>query len=76
MFGLMARSVFGDPNLRKIKFPMVIPSLKDAIVAMRDLMAEGKLVPLVEKAYPLESAAEVFRALEAGRVLGKAVLVV
>ena len=75
MFRLMARGVFGDPNLPKMKFPPVIPSLKDAIAAMRDLMAEGKLIPFVEKAYPLESAAEAFRALEEGKVLGKVVLI-
>jgi D-arabinose 1-dehydrogenase-like Zn-dependent alcohol dehydrogenase len=38
-------------------------------------MAEGKLIPYVERAYPLESAAEAFRALEEGKVLGKLVLV-
>ena len=37
-------------------------------------MAEGKLIPYVEKAYPLESAAEAFRVLEEGKVLGKVVL--
>jgi D-arabinose 1-dehydrogenase-like Zn-dependent alcohol dehydrogenase len=52
----------------------VIPTLKDANAAMRDLMAEGKLIPYVEKAYPLESAAEAFRVLEQGKVLGKVVL--
>ena len=75
MFRLMGRSLFGDPNLPKMKFPIVIPSLKDALASMRDLMAEGRLIPFVEKAYPLESAAEAFRALEAGEVLGKVVLI-
>jgi NADPH:quinone reductase-like Zn-dependent oxidoreductase len=75
MFRQMARNIFGDPNLPKMKFPIVIPSLKDAIAAMRDLMAEGMLVPYVERAYPLESAAEAFRVLEEGKVLGKVVLV-
>ena len=75
MFRLMARNIFGDPNLPKMKFPPVIPKLADAFAAMRDLMAEGKLVPYVERAYPLESVAEAFRALEEGKVLGKVVLV-
>ena len=56
-----------------MKFPIVIPSLKDAIAAMQDLMAEGKLIPFVE-AHPLETAAEAFRALEEGKVLGKLAL--
>jgi len=74
MFGLMARSVFGDPNLPRMKFPIVIPKLQDSIAAMRDLMAGGKLIPLVET-YPFESVAETFRSLEEERILGKAVLV-
>ena len=73
MLGLMARSVFGDPNLPRIKFPIVIPTLKDAIAAMRDLMADGKLTPVVES-YPFEAVADAFRRLEEGKVLGKVVL--
>jgi NADPH:quinone reductase-like Zn-dependent oxidoreductase len=75
MFGLMARTILGDPNLPKIKFPIVIPSVTDAVAAMRDMMAAGKLIPAVEKAYSLESFAEAFDALQAGTVLGKVVLV-
>jgi NADPH:quinone reductase-like Zn-dependent oxidoreductase len=37
-------------------------------------MAEGKLIPYVERAYPLECAAQAFRLLEEGKVLGKLVL--
>jgi len=74
IFRLMVRALFGDPNLPKMKFPPVIPSLKDANAAMRDLMAEGKLIPYIEKVYPLESVAEAFRVLEEGKVLGKVVL--
>ena len=73
MLGLMARSVFGDPNLPRIKFPIVIPTLKDAMAAMRDLMADGKLTPVVES-YPFEAVADAFRRLEEGKVLGKVVL--
>jgi NADPH:quinone reductase-like Zn-dependent oxidoreductase len=76
IFRLMVRGLFGDPNLPKMKFPPVIPTLKDANAAMRELMVEGKLIPYVERAYPLESAAEAFRALEEGKILGKVVLTV
>jgi NADPH:quinone reductase-like Zn-dependent oxidoreductase len=74
IFRLMVRTLLGDPNLPKMKFPPVIPTLKDANAAMRDLMAEKKLIPYVERAYPLESVAEAFRVLEEGKVLGKVVL--
>jgi NADPH:quinone reductase-like Zn-dependent oxidoreductase len=74
IFRLMVRGVFGDPNLPKMKFPPVIPKLVDVMAALRDLMAEGKLIPFVERAYPLESAVEAFRVLSDGKVLGKVVL--
>ena len=74
MFRLMAKGIFGDPNLPKMKFPIVIPKLEDSITAMRDLMAEGKLTPVVE-IYPLESGAAAFRAVEEAKVLGKLVFV-
>jgi NADPH:quinone reductase-like Zn-dependent oxidoreductase len=74
IFRLMLRAIFRDPNLPKMKFPPEIPSLKDALAAIRDLMAEGKLIPYVERAYPLECAAQAFRLLEEGKVLGKLVL--
>jgi D-arabinose 1-dehydrogenase-like Zn-dependent alcohol dehydrogenase len=45
------------------------------MAAMAELMAQGKLVPAVEKAYPLEEAAEAFRVLEEEKVAGKVVLV-
>lgn len=73
MFGLMARTIFRDPNLPKLEFPVAIPSLKDAIATLRELMADGKLVPVVES-YPLASAAEAFRRLAEGNVVGKIVL--
>ena len=75
MFRLMARGVFGDPNLPKMKFPPVIPNLKQAMDELRGLMEQGKLAPFVEKTYPLESVAEAFRSLEKGKALGKVVLV-
>jgi NADPH:quinone reductase-like Zn-dependent oxidoreductase len=74
MFRLMGKTLRGDPNLPKIKFPIVIPKLQEMLVQMRDLMAQRKLTPFVES-FPLESVAEAFRHLEQGKVLGKIVLV-
>jgi len=75
IFRLMTKSLIGDPNLPKMKFPVVVPKLSEALAAMRNLMAEGKLVPYVE-AYPLESFAGAFRHMESGEVRGKVVLVI
>jgi NADPH:quinone reductase-like Zn-dependent oxidoreductase len=75
MMGLMARSLFRDPNLPKVQFPIAIPKLQDALAAMRDLMADGRLVPPIEP-FPLESVADAFRRLEEGTVFGKVVLTV
>jgi NADPH:quinone reductase-like Zn-dependent oxidoreductase len=74
MFGLMARAILRDPNLPPFKVPIVIPPLHEALAAMRELMAAGRLAPFIE-AYPLESVGEAFRRMEEGAVLGKAVLV-
>lgn len=74
MFRLMVKTIFGDPNLPKIKFPIVIPKLQDMLAELSELMATGKLTPFVES-FPLESVAEAFRHLEQGKVLGKIVLV-
>ena len=75
MFRLMVRGAFRDPNLPRMKFPIVIPKLYDALAAMRQLMDEGTLVPPVEP-FPLKSVAEAFRRMEDGHVLGKVVLTV
>jgi NADPH:quinone reductase-like Zn-dependent oxidoreductase len=75
IFGIMARSPF-DRHLPKMKFPPVIPSRKEAMESLRELMEQGKLKPFVEKTYPLESVTEAFRSLEAGKVLGKVDLVI
>jgi D-arabinose 1-dehydrogenase-like Zn-dependent alcohol dehydrogenase len=69
----MARGLLRDPNLPRVKFPIVIPKLQDALAAMRDLMAERRLVPPVET-YPLEAVADAFRRLEECKVFGKVVL--
>ena len=73
MMGLMARSFLRDPNVPRVKFPIVMPKLQDALAAMRDLMADGSLVPPIEP-LPLESVADAFRRLEEGTVFGKVVL--
>ncbi len=75
MFRIALKSMAGDPNLPKVEFPPKVPKLKDALAAMRDLMAEGKLTPFVEKAYSFDSVGDAFRSLESGSVLGKLVLV-
>ena len=48
---------------------------KDLIV-LKELMEAGKLVPVIDRRYPLSEAAEAIRYLEKGHARGKIVLTV
>jgi len=41
-----------------------------------DLMAAGKVTPVIDRTYPLGQAAEAIRYLETGRARGKVIVVV
>ena len=57
------------------KFERYITTFNKADLAfLRDLMAEGKLTPVVEKTYPLTETAEAVRRLQQGHARGKIVI--
>jgi NADPH:quinone reductase-like Zn-dependent oxidoreductase len=59
------------------KFEMYIAKTNNVdLTVLRDLMAEGKLKPFVEKTYPATQAAEALRYLEEGHARGKVVITV
>jgi NADPH:quinone reductase-like Zn-dependent oxidoreductase len=41
-----------------------------------DLIAAGKLKPVIDRTYPLEDAAQALRDIEAGHARGKVIIVV
>lgn len=55
---------------------MVSEFNRDDLDFLRDLMAAGKLTPVLDRTYPLAQAAEAIRYLEEGHARGKVVLVV
>jgi NADPH:quinone reductase-like Zn-dependent oxidoreductase len=49
---------------------------KKNLMFLRDLLASGKLVPVVERTYPLHEAADALRYLEQGHAKGKVVVTI
>jgi len=49
---------------------------KEDLIAMSELMAAGKVTPVLDRTYPLREVAEAFRYMEAGHARGKVVITV
>ncbi len=49
---------------------------REDLVLLAELFESGKVVPVIDRCYPLSEAAQAFRYLEEGHVLGKAVITV
>ena len=60
---------------KKICFFMAHVNKKD-LVFLKDLLEAGKVVPIIERRYPLSDTAEAFRYLEEGHAQGKVVITV
>ena len=59
------------------KFEMYTTRLdKGDLTFLRDLMAESKLTPVVEKTYPISETAQALSYLEQGHARGKLVITV
>ena len=50
--------------------------LKADLIVLRDLMAEGKVTPVIERQYPMSETAEALRYLEEGHARGKIVITI
>ena len=59
----------------KIGTFMTIPNQKE-LVSMKELLEAGKVVPVIDKRYPLSEVPEALRYLEEGHALGKVVITV
>ncbi len=59
----------------KQKFGSMLAELnKDDLALLADLMQAGKMVPVIDRSYPLSQAADALRYLEAGHARGKVVV--
>jgi len=77
MLGPLARALFA-PLLSRFgsrKFAMLLTRGNQADLALvRELMADGEIVPVIDRRYGLGEAAEAVRYLEAGHARGKVVI--
>ena len=69
-FGAMVQSRFVD---QPMSFFIAELNIKD-LIFLRDLMANGKVTPVIDRTYKFGEAAEAIRYLEAGRARGKVVV--
>jgi NADPH:quinone reductase-like Zn-dependent oxidoreductase len=47
---------------------------KDQLVVLKDLLEDGKIIPVIHRTYPLSEAPEAIRYLEEGHVRGKVII--
>ncbi len=70
LFGVM---LFGG---RKVGMMETASSNKKDLLFLKELLEAGKIVPVIDRQYPLSEAAEAIRYLETGRARGKVVITV
>ena len=59
------------------KMGIVVAKLnKNNLIFLKDLLESGKLVPVIERTYPLRDAADALRYLEQGHAKGKVVVTI
>jgi NADPH:quinone reductase-like Zn-dependent oxidoreductase len=68
---LLALSLFVD-QLPKQGFSM--PSRKDAMATLKELLEAGKLTPIVDRTYPLAEVKEALRYLQQGQPRGRVII--
>ncbi|MGB5879822.1 MAG: zinc-binding dehydrogenase, partial [Thermoanaerobaculia bacterium] len=50
------------------------PSKRDVVAVLEELLAAGKLTPVIDRTYPLKEVPEAMRSLQAGRACGKIII--
>jgi NADPH:quinone reductase-like Zn-dependent oxidoreductase len=70
VLGAVALSWFARQRLR----PMLAHSSKDDLAVIQELLAAGKVTPVIDRIYPLSGVPEAIRYLEEGHARGKVVI--
>lgn len=76
--GLLGRSLRAavlGPFVRSKTITLVADETPDDLAILRDLLASGAITVPIERTFPLANAADAIRHLEAGRAMGKVVVV-
>ncbi len=60
---------------KKIRILAVLPNIED-MIRVTELCEAGKVVPVIDRRYPLSEVPEALRYLGEGRVKGKVVIIV
>lgn len=61
---------------KKVVFMGISKAVKQDLVFLKDLLESGKVVPVIDRRYPLSETAEAIRYLEAGHARGKVIITV
>ncbi len=67
--------LFGSWGGQKMSTFLANPNQKDLLI-LKDLLETGKIVPVIDRSYPLAETADAIRYLETGRARGKVIITV
>ena len=73
--GLLLGPLLSRMGSKKMRFVAAKPNQKDLVV-LKDLLETGKVVPVIDRTYPLSDVPEALRYLEEGHARGKVVITI
>ena len=73
---LPLRAAMLSPFVGQRLLPLLAKHTQDDLLVLKELAETGKLVPVIDRTYPLAEAAEAIRYLETGHARGKVVVAV
>jgi len=76
LFNKFLGSIFYNNGNKKMGLGGWNPNKKEDLDFLQGLVEAGKLHPVIDRCYPLSEVPEAFRHLEAGHIIGKAVITV
>ncbi len=79
----IAHTTYGPPNVLQLKYVRQLPKLnftmpskKEFMAVLRELIEAGKINPVVDRTFSLEEVSEAIRYLQEGHPQGKVVITV